>query len=315
MLNTVLRPLGAGELLDRAVTIFVRYFVPIVVVLAVAIVPLIAFEAFVSPRSGHVFSDMGRVFSSAGNPAASRAAAKVLEGDSPAFGLTSLLFVVSVCVRLLEWSAIVTVVSNAYAGASTTIAQAYGVGLRRWPQQLLIAVVFAALGIVAAIPLLILYVILIFAVIALAALHLTVVAIAVGVVGGLIVIGGFVVVGSWVFMTYQLAAVAVVTETRNAIDAIGYGLRRGAARGMRRRTIVGGIVIFLVSEGGALPLIGIAALVTTLSHIDALYFAILGAGSVLLEGLIAAFVVVYAVDVRVRREGIDIVAEPPPAVA
>jgi hypothetical protein len=315
VLNTELRPLGAGELLDRAVTIFVRHFIPIVVVLAVAVVPLIAFEAFVSPRSGHMFSDMGRVLSSAGNGPASRAAAQALEGDSPAVGLTALLVLASVCVRLLAWSAIVTVVSNAYAGASITLAQAYGVGLRRWPQQLLIAVVFGVLGFIAAIPLLILYVILIFAVIALAALHVTPVAVVVGVIGGLIVIGGFVGLGSWIFMTYQLAAVAVVTETRNAIDAIGYGLRRGAAKGMRRRTIVGGLVIFLLSEGGALPIIGIAAVATMLTHIDALYFAILGAGSVLLEGLIAAFVVVYAIDVRVRREGIDIVAEPPPAVA
>ena len=315
MLNTELRPLGAGELLDRAVTIFVRYFVPIVVVLAVAIVPLVVFEGFVSPRSGHVFSDLGRVFSSAGDPAAARAAQKVLEGDSPAFGLTAVLLLVSVCLRLLEWGAIVTVVSNAYAGLPTTIGQAYRVGLRRWPQQLLILIVFGALGLIAAIPLLILYVIVIFAVIALAALHLTVATVVVGVVGVLILIAGFAAVGSWIYMTYQLAAVAVITETPNAIEAIGAGLRRGAARGMRRRTIVGGLVIFLVSWAGSLPIIGIGLLATTLTHIDALYFAVLGAGSVLLEGLIAAFVVVYAVDVRVRREGIDLVAGPPPAVA
>jgi hypothetical protein len=315
VLNPELRPLGAGELLDRAVTIFVRYFVPIVIVLAVAIVPLVAFEALLSPRSGHVFSDLGRVFSNAADPAAARAAQRALESDSPAFGLTALLLVVSVCVRLLEWGAIVTVVANAYAGASTTIVQAYTVGLQRWPQQLLIALVFFVIGVIAAIPVLILYVLVIVAVVALAALHQTVATIVVGVLGLLILIAGFVVVGSWVYMTYQLAAVAVVTETRNAIEAIGAGLRRGAASGMRRRTIVAGIVVFLVSQAGALPLIGIAAVVTTLTHIDALYFAILGAGTVLLEGLIAAFLVVYAVDVRVRREGIDIVAEPPTAPA
>ena len=283
MLNTELRPLGAGELLDRAVTIFVRHFVPIVVVLAVAVVPLVVIEAFISPRSSHVFSDIGRVFSTATDPAASRAAQKILESDSPAFGLTALLFVVSICVRLLEWSAIVTVVANAYAGAPTTIAQAYAVGLRRWPQQLLIALVFVALGVVAAIPLMILYVIVILAVIALAALQQTIATVVIGVIGVLILIAGFAVVGSWVFMTYELAAVAVVTETRNAIDAIGAGLRRGAASGMRRRTIVAGLVVFLVSQAGALPLIGIAAVATALSHIDALYFAILGAGSVLLR--------------------------------
>jgi hypothetical protein len=47
-----------------------------------------------------------------------------------------------------------------------------------------------------------------------------------------------------------------------------------------------------------------------------LYFAVLGAGSVVLEGIVAAFVVVFAVDFRVRREGFDILAaEPPPAMS
>jgi hypothetical protein len=82
---------------------------------------------------------------------------------------------------------------------------------------------------------------------------------------------------------------------------------------MRVRTIVGGLVVFVVSEVGALPLIAVAATLTALTHVDVLYFAVLGVGSVLLDGIVAAFVVVFAVDVRVRREGFDIIpAEPPP---
>jgi hypothetical protein len=78
--------------------------------------------------------------------------------------------------------------------------------------------------------------------------------------------------------------------------------------------MVGGLVVFVVSEVGSLPLIAVAATLTALTHVDALYFAILGVGSVLLEGIVAAFVVVYAVDVRVRREGFDIIAAEPPPV-
>ena len=83
---------------------------------------------------------------------------------------------------------------------------------------------------------------------------------------------------------------------------------------MRRRTIVGGLVVFVVSEVGALPLVAVGATVTALTHVDVLYYAIVGLGTVLLEGIVAAFVVVYAVDVRVRREGFDIIAAEPPAV-
>jgi hypothetical protein len=82
---------------------------------------------------------------------------------------------------------------------------------------------------------------------------------------------------------------------------------------MRVRTIVGGLIVFVVSYVGSLPLLAVAVTLTAVTHVDALYFAIVGVGSVLLEGLVAAFVVVFATDVRVRREGFDILgAESPP---
>ncbi len=117
-------------------------------------------------------------------------------------------------------------------------------------------------------------------------------------------------------MTYELASVAVVTELANPMNAISTALRRAFGRGMKRRTIVGGLVVFAVSQVGTLPLLALGALAATTTHVDALYFAIIGAGSVVLEGLVAAFVIVFAVDVRVRREGLDILAaEAPPVVA
>jgi len=95
------------------------------------------------------------------------------------------------------------------------------------------------------------------------------------------------------------------------VTAVGTALRRSFAPGMKLRTIVGGMVVFVVSQVGTLPIVGLGILASTTTHIDALYFAILGAGSVLLEGVVAAFVIVFAVDVRVRREGLDLVVGPP----
>jgi hypothetical protein len=268
--------LGAGELLDRAVTLFVRDFLPIVIVIAVVIVPVFIFQAIVAPKAGHVFTDVGRVFSSMGNKGATESAAEALTRDSGSNGLTFLLFAVSSIGRLLMWSAVI--------------------------------------GLVTIVPLVIAYVLLLLLVGVFAAVNQPIAAAVVGVAGGLIVLSGFAVVLSLVFMIYQLASVAVVTETPNPIEAVGTALRRGLARGMRRRTIVGGLVVFVVSEVGALPLVAVAATVTALTHVDVLYFAILGVGTVLLEGIVAAFVVVYAVDVRIRREGFDIIAAEPPPV-
>jgi hypothetical protein len=312
--QTELRPLGAGELLDRAVTLFVRDFVPIVTVLAVVIIPIVALQGLIAPKSGQVFTDMGRIFSAAGNRGATDAAAAALARDSGSSGLTFLLSATGIVARLMMWSAIISLVATAYAGSRITFGQAYRIGLQRWLPQVIVALTFFVLGAVTAIPLLISYLLVAVVIGILAGFNQFMGAVAVGVVGGIIVIGGFAVVLSWVFMMYELAAVAVVTETSNPIEAIGTGLRRGFARGTRMRTIVGGLVVFVVSYAGSLPLLAVAVTLTALTHVDALYFAIMGVGGVLLEGIVAAFVVVFAVDMRVRREGFDIIAAEPPPV-
>jgi hypothetical protein len=311
--QTELRPLGAGELLDRAVTLFVRDFVPIVTVLAVVIVPIVVLQALIAPKSGQVFADLAHVFSAAGNRAATETAAAALSRDGGSSTLSFLLSAAGIVGRLLMWSAVISLIATAYAGSRITFGQAYRVGFQRWLPQVVVALAFVVLGIVAAVPLLISYLLVVILVGVLAGFNQFIPAVVIGVIGGLIVLTGFAVVLSWVFMMYELASVAVVTETPNPIQAIGTGLRRGFARGMRVRTIVGGLIVFVVSYVGSLPLLAVAVTLTAMTHIDALYFAVVGVGSVLLEGIVAAFVVVYATDVRVRREGFDIIAaEPPP---
>jgi hypothetical protein len=315
--HTELRPLGAGELLDRAVTLFVRNFVPIVTVLAAVIVPLIVFQAIAAPNSGQVFSDLGRVFSAAGNRSASQAATDALTRDSASNGVTALLFLISSVARLLMWSAIVSLVATAYAGSRISFGQAYGVGVRRWPAQVMVALAFMVIGVAVSIPLLIAYLLVAILIGLLVGLHQYIAAVAVGIVIGVIVFAAIAVVGSWAFMAYQLASIAVVVEMSNPFDAIGIGLRRAFGRGTRWRTVVGGLVVFVVNWAGAFPLLAIAAVLTVLTHLSVLYFAVLGVGSVVLEGIVAAFVVVFAVDIRVRREGFDILAAetPPPAMS
>ena len=307
MQNTELRPYGAGELLDRAVTLFVRQFVPIVVVLAVVIVPLAALQAYVSPESARVFTDLGKVLT-AGSPAAQREAADAMSLHQGNAGLIVGFVFIDLLVRLLMWGAVIALIASAYTGARVTIAQAYRVGLRRWLPQLVVGFAFAVIGVLVAIPLFIVYFVLILAVLATAVLKLFALTLAVAIVGGLAVLAAVVITIAWVFMAYELATFAVVTETSNPIEAVGTAVRRGLSRGMRWRTVAGGLVVLLVSQAGSIPLIVVGALASAATHVDALYFAVIGAGAVLLEGLVATFVVVYAVDVRVRREGWDIMA-------
>jgi sulfite exporter TauE/SafE len=136
-----------------------------------------------------------------------------------------------------------------------------------------------------------------------------------GIIGALIVLAGVVVIESLVFMTYELASVAVMTETASPIEAITTALRRALAPGMKRRSLTGGIVVFLVSQAGLIPVLALAVLLTATTHVGALYYAVFGAGTVLLDGIVATFVVVFAVDARVRREGYDLFASGPVTAA
>lgn len=302
-------------MLDRAITLFVRTFAPIVVVLAVVAVPLTVAEAVVAPQSAHAFMDIARVIASANDPAAARAASDAIAGQDRNGPVAFAFIMISLVVRLLMWGALITVVSQAYRGAPARLGAAYRVALRRWPIQLVVALAFLILGSVAAIPVMIVYVGAALAVVALAALHQTAPAIIVGVIAAVIVIGAAVVLESLAFMAYELAAVSVMTEHAGPAAAIAAGLRRALAPGMKRRTIVAGMVVFLVSQGGLLPVVGLAVFASAVTHVDALYFAILATGGVLLDGLVATFVVVFAVDARVRREGIDLVVPDASGVA
>jgi uncharacterized protein (DUF2062 family) len=134
-----------------------------------------------------------------------------------------------------------------------------------------------------------------------------------GIAGGLIVLVLFLCVGIWLYMAYELAAVALVTEPVTPMTAIGAGLRRAFGKPTRWRTLIAGLIVIAVTLGGSLPILVLGATVSATLHQPVLYYAVLGAGSVLLEGLVATFVVVYAVDVRVRREGLDLAVEAQPA--
>ncbi len=309
MLNTELRPLGAGELLDRAVTLFVRRFVPIVIVLAIAIVPLMIVQALISPNAADMMTNLGSIFTAASNPAgATKASAAIERYNSSLPGIIGFSFIAAV-VRLLMWSAIVAVIAAAYTSDRvTTPRDAYVIGANCWPAQLLVGLAFMVGGGVCAVPLFVVYFVIVIIVVGLAAANLGIAAAIFGVIAGIALLAAAAVFGSFVFMTYELAATFVVTESPNAIAAIQTAIRRVSSRATFWRTVVAGLVVFAITQGLALPVAFIAGFLSAITHVSALYYAILGTGTIVLDGLVASFVVVYATDVRIRREGLDLIA-------
>lgn len=308
MENTDLRPLGAGEILDRAVTLYVRRFVAILSVLAVVTVPLLVIEMFVAPGRVQVFADLGGLLQAGSDPAKMRAATAAMLRDSRWTGTLLGFNFGAAIVRVLMWNALLLVVASAYDGMRTALGDVYARAARRWMTQLVVALAFLALAAIVAVPLLLLYVAVIIAVAAVSFVHSLPLTLIVGIVLGVALLAAVLAAGSWLLMSYELAAVAVVIETPNPVTAVGIALRRALGRTTRWRTLLAGLVLLAVIYGGALPIGVVSALVGIIAHQPILTIAVSGVGNVVLEGLIAAFVVVFALDVRVRREGLDLAA-------
>jgi len=299
-----LRPLGAGELLDRAITIFVRRFVPIMLALAVVEVPLLIAQALLAPDPVSLFDIVGRI--GAGGRQPSPAAVRQLSDMNAANMRLALL---SFLVRFVQWNAVIAVVSAAYAGTTVALGAAYRLAVRLWIAQIVVALVYAVIGLICAIPWFILYVAMIlFTAFVASVVHVQAIAVAVGVIVGLAVLAAGAVVGAWVFIASAVASVAVVSEGMNPVAACTAGLRRTFGASTRVRSIVAGIVAFVVAVLGTLPAIAVGALLAEVTHVHALYWALAGPAQLLAHGLLAAFIVCFAVDVRVRREGIDLLA-------
>ena len=93
-------------------------------------------------------------------------------------------------------------------------------------------------------------------------------------------------------------------------------MRRAFGRGTRRRTLVAGLIYVAMVYGATIPAATAGLLLGALTHQPLIAAAASAVAGVLVQGLLGAFVVVYATDVRVRREGLDlaVLAEAPGAL-
>ncbi len=289
-------------------TLYVRRFVAIATVLAIITVPLVLLQALVSPGSFRIGEDLLQVMQAGGNAAKSGNVLAKIARDSQFTGPIALVLVGGLLVRLLAWNALVAVIAGAYAGTALSPSAAYAIALRRYLPQFVVGLVFFGITLVALIPVGLVYVAIIAAVVALSLAKLQVVAVVAGIVLGLAFIAFAAAVTAWLLMAYELASVAVVTEGPSPVAAVASGLRRAFGRGTRWRTLVAGLIYVALVYGATIPAGTIGLLLGAVTHQPLLAAAASAVAGVLVQGLLGAFVVVYATDVRVRREGLDLAA-------
>jgi len=302
-----LRPLGLGELLDRAVTLCVRQFVPFALIYVAFAIPLGIVKFFASKNLTtliQTFADQLKAQSSghAPDPSAYNAAF-AQAGDN--FGWTAALFALTFFVGPLATAALIAATSATYLGGPATFAGAYRIGLSRWLPMLGINIFYAVAGGVLYVIAIVIALLLFFALgaITLAAHTLGIaISIVVGLAVAIVLIAIAVIVGLALNVSYFSCGV----ERENAIVAFASGVGRVfSGVGIKRSLIVGSayvaviVGIAIVSALGQGVLVGLVrselagAVFTTLVAVATAAFA-------------TAFMTIFYYDLRVREEGLDL---------
>ena len=309
MRETELRPLGAGELLDRAITLLVRSFPRIAAAVAIMVIPVTILNALLQPHAVDTYADIGRVLGAAGNPSAQRAALELLRAHGASGQAVTLLLIVSLAISLLGFNAVTAIVAAASRGNALDIGPAYARAVRLWPRQLLVSLAFAVMGLGALVALLVVYFVILLIVFGIAAALKGASTVILGVLSVIVILLVLVVLllaASWFSIAYTLASVAIVTEGLEAGAAISAGLRRAFGRRTAIRSLLAGLVVDAVLLLGSLPFAALAAIFAALLHAPILAEGVNAVGQIIIDALIVTFAVVFAADVRVRREGLDL---------
>jgi hypothetical protein len=300
---TAMRPLGIGELLDRAVTLWVRNFWTMSALYVGFAVLLEALTVLSGNQTARALAAMTDTLRHQGDPNASAAAIKALTQSSGATGPVIALSALIVFILPLPLGALAAAASAICKGGTLTFAQAYRVGLSAWPRVLAAGLLFIVGALLA-------YVALIFVVVvafaALAVLGAKGAAVAIGVLFGLVALVLLLVVAIFAGLAYQLALFACVVEGAGPVTALGSAFRRVFARGQRGRSFVAGIAYWAISFGVAIVSLTGSAVVLALTKTDvagALFNVIVSVSAMSFQVL---FLMLFYYDLRVREEGLDL---------
>lgn len=299
-----LRPLGFGEIFDRAITLYIRNFLPFAGIVGVFVVPLAVLQYFLDASSVPEWDQLMKVLTTgAKNPP---------PPIMPAFltSPTSLtMFVLLIAVVWLLWpfalNACAVGVARLYRGRPVDFAACYRASFRRWPSVIglllvefalfigwyLAFVIVVALGIILAIA-------------------FSRVSIIFGVLGG---------IGATIFILASLLTVAplivaltfamnaIVIEDQPVFSAIGLGFSRVFNRQEFWRA-----VLFALAAGaimlGASTLISVVVMFAMVAHLVALEVVLTSLFRAAIVPFSVILLAIYYFDVRIRREGFEIEA-------
>ncbi len=300
-----LRPLGVGEILDRAVTVFVRNFASIALVLALVLAPLAILQFLAHPNWDGYFTNLQKVLVPQPGHAADQA--RILRDMNAQIFPSGWAFAsvgVSWLGVLLANLASMVAFGAVLEGRAISVRAVYAEAARRYLAAFVVSLMFLGIGAGAVITAM---VVVFLAALAIAGVSLAshIAAVIVGIPLGLAAFVALIAIGGLAYLLWSLSLASIALETMNPVHAIGSAFGRTFNRIFWRATVVGASLLVLRTISTYL-FIAIAGLLVVLTHATPLFEIVVSIGDLVVLGLINAYIVVYAIDVRVRREGYDL---------
>jgi hypothetical protein len=302
-----LRPLGLGELLDRAVTLCVRYAMPFSLIYLVYGVPLGVINYFSSQGMTsfvQALTDQMKAQTS-GHEADPHALSTAFANSSSTGVWTILLLIFVFFVSPLVTGGLIEATSEAYFGRVPTFERAYRIALERWLNLVGINMLYGlAAGALYLIVVIVLFVVALGVIGIASAAHTA--GIVIGVVVGLIFAVAIFLFALVIAIAYQMSFFACVIERSNFVASFTSGLGRVFnGIGLKRSLLVSlayvavAIGITIVASVGEVVLVGLLR-----SPIAGAAFRILI--SLATAAFLTAFMSAFYFDLRVREEGLDL---------
>ena len=281
----MLRPLGIGEIFDRAISIYTRNFAVFTLLMLTLFVPFAVLQFLAMPEGSHPIVRAADLFA---NPAVIAAFALLAIG-APVVN-----------------NAIAAGVAAVYSGKQPAYRTSFAAVLPRWPAML--GVQFAAIALMAAAyfagAVVAVLVIMVGVVLLKVIAPLAVAFIALGAVLVLALILIMFVLG----LCCSFAQYGAALEGADVFDAISSAFSRLFDKSDFRKTLLMALVYLGVETGVVIISMTVSRLMLVAFHSTAIQVAVNAAISCVITAFVTVLLAVYYFDVRTRREGLDLEA-------
>lgn len=299
-----LRPLGFGEIFDRAITLYIRNFVPFALIVGVMIVPLAVLQYFVDASSIPQFDAMMKILTHPGKAPASPVMPAFLR-DPATMALFIALIAIVYLLLPFAFNACAVGIARLYRGRAVDFAACYKASLKRWPA--VIGLLFIELG---------LFLVWYFAFVILAVLSMVVaiafarvspwLGILVGIIMLLLVVAALLSIAP-LLVAFSFSMYGIVIEERPIFAAIGTGFSRVFNRQEIWRALLFSIAAGVIMTGASM-IISMLVMVAMALHWVVLEVVLSSVFRAAIAPFSAVLLAVYYFDVRIRREGFEIEA-------